>query len=265
MAAEKNSPFGSAIRKVFNPVSVSENLLRNATVFYSWLDGKSTKLLLVYKIGGTTADQAGLVSSYMKLRYDQLPACTTQERKALVKVDALTVLETPCSVGAISTATFDMAAKKLLSEPEAKEVLKNGIKSDSSVTSKNREEVLVIKKMLGSGIIIAWIFINVLSLLMVLLFTPAGVNFIATGLIVGMTGLSVGAFGRGLGSVAVVLKDTLGNHIALQGVYIAIFGLLLVCVGIWQIFHKKAPVETEKKTEIIRKVEEKIAKKDEKE
>lgn len=231
-AADKNSPLGSATRKVFNPTSVGANLLSNASAFYSWSEGKSNTLLLNYKLGGTTAEQSAVVSEMLQLRYANLAPCTISEGSKQKLSDPASIINATCSAGPLSSTTFDSLAKSMLSDPEVKKSLATGFEYPVQVKDEDRKGILVLQKFFSAGVFLAWVVLIVLALFMVLLFTPKGVNYIATGIIVGITGLTVAGVGQGLSSFGEALRETLGGTIFFHGVLIGIMGLLLMVVGI---------------------------------
>lgn len=231
-AADRKSPLGMATRKILSPESVSENMLRNADLFYDWADGTSEKLVLTYKLGGTSTEQAALVSEFLKQYYDGLERCTASEMAGYKRNDPTSVIELGCSVGPLTSASFTTIATELMKDPVTKKMLKEGFVYDTQVTAEDRKGVVVLQKTFGAGIVVAWLIIVVSTLFMIILFVPRGVNFITAGIIVGLTGISVIGTGKGLGAVAVILKDTLGDAISYHGLLIAVAGLALLVVGI---------------------------------
>ncbi|PIY17516.1 hypothetical protein COZ14_02800 [Candidatus Dojkabacteria bacterium CG_4_10_14_3_um_filter_Dojkabacteria_WS6_41_9] len=231
-AADKNSPLGSVARKVLNPTSVGQNLISNAVLFYSWEEGKSETLSLSYKLGGTSVEQAQVISEFLKIQYANRETCTSSERSSIKTSNATDILNASCSVGPLSSSAFDNYAKSMLADPEAKKILANGFVYPVQVTSEDRKGVLVLQKLFGAGVIVAWLVLIVSALFMVLLFTPKGVNYIVTGIIVGITGLAVAGMGQALSSFGDVLRETLGGAIFLHGALIGITGLLLMVTGI---------------------------------
>lgn len=242
LAADRNSPMGSSLRKVLTPQSVGQNLLVNADAFYSWLEGKEETLVWTFHFGGTPANQATLVANILKYRYDSLPRCTAAQVKEIGKLQTADISMVPCSVGPLPLRTYEDAAKRMLADPEAKKLLSTGIVSDANATEQDRQRVLGLQKVLGAGITITWIAIVLTVLFMILLFTPQGVNFIATGIIVGGIGLMLWGAGEGVSSISPIVRETLGNEIAKQGLYIIGFSILLSGIGIWQLIAQKRPV-----------------------
>lgn len=231
-AADRKSPLGMVTRKILSPESVSENMLRNAGLFYDWADGASEKLVMTYKLGGTSTEQTALVSEFLKRYYDGLERCTTSEMAVYKRSDPTSVIELGCSVGPLSPATFTTISTELMKDPATKKMLKEGFVYDTQMTAEDRKGVVVLQKTFGAGIVVAWLVIVISTLFMVILFVPHGVNFITSGIIVGLTGLSVMGTGKGLGAVAVVLKDTLGDAISYHGIFIIVAGLALLVLGI---------------------------------
>jgi len=230
--ADKNSPLGAATRKVISARSVGENLLVNANTFYTWLEGKSEKMVFTYKLGGTLTEQTALVSEFLQQEYAGRAKCTSAELAGYDVRDPLIVMELGCSVGNLSDSTFTTMAKQLLKEPEIKKSLANGFVYDAQVTAEDRKGVLVLQKTFGAGVFVVWLMIAMSSLFLILLFTPKGVNFIATGVILGVTGLSVVGIGASLSSVSAVLRDTLGKGISTQGMLLGFVGLTVMVLGI---------------------------------
>lgn len=239
-AADSKSPFGSALRQVLTPESIRVNLLTNANAFYNWLASDSVALDMKYTLGGSEVEVTNAISAFLRVRYDGLTACTTAERKDLGKVDADNLPTVPCSIGSISSATFTAAAKKMTSTSEAKEILKKGIPivsytegSEKGATAK--AAITRLKKVSESGLFLTWCLITFGALLMALLFTPMGINFISSGVIIGTTGLSVASLGMAISNRESLFSETLGRPIMLQGVYVIFVGVILVGLGIWQL------------------------------
>ncbi len=237
-AADKNSPLGAALRKVVTPESLEINAKENAALVYNWLASDSTELNLTYKLGGTEKDATGVVSAALRMRYEKLQACTTAERKEIVKITADNVPTVQCAFGVVSTQTYDAAAKKLTTDVGAKDILTKGFPlvsytKDSESGKLAKKSVMQLKVMGSTSLILSWVLLICSALFMALLFTPAGINFVASGLIVLLGGLPIAFLGNGLTHVE-ILKQTLGQPIQNQGVCIILFGIALIAIGIWQ-------------------------------
>ncbi|MCC7304406.1 hypothetical protein IT418_03290 [bacterium] len=251
LTADDNSPLGAAFRKVVTTESLKVALIENGSLFYDWLASDSTKLNMKYVLGGTDKDKIALLSVFMRTRYDALDKCTAAQRTEIGRVDADKVLVIPCSVGAIATSTFDAAAKKMLGDKEAKEILNKGIpllsyEENSKEAADMKANIKKVQQSISSGPLVTWVVIALSAMLMSLLFTPSGMNFIATGFVLSLTGMVIYRMSRVVlyGSTDSVLVKSIGEPISAQGAYIALVSLVFVGLGIWQLTKKEDKVKT---------------------
>jgi hypothetical protein len=259
-----NSALGKSARKVFTSEIIAKNIKQNAASFYDWLDAKTTTLKFTFYVGGTTADQVELVSETLKVRYEALPVCTTAQKQSIMKDQTISIFDVPCSFGTLQKAYFNKEASDFLTAKEIKPYLNTGAPWVTEAKESDRKSVVALKNVAKVGLIVSWVVVAFSVLFMVLLFTPAGVNWIMTGGIVGLTGTillgmgggavallgAVNPYGTATESIAEAFGNTLGKPITVQGVVLMLIGVVLIAVGIFKLLKKK-PVKKEVLTQSV--------------
>lgn len=270
-AADPESEVGVAVRNLLDRETMAENVKTNADNFYDWMDGDVDNMVVEFKFGGTISQWEDVLSLAATDHIESLPTCTSSQLQGMLENPDLSNID--CLPPGVNTEQINEFTKVSLDDVAVRDAIRDGVEFPlNGGEALKRENLIMLKEIASAGIIAGWVVIGISVLLMLALFSPRGVNRIATGLVTGFTAISLMSFGGqaltfvannaqdiggvdGVQPLAKVFAEIIGAPIAKHGMYLLGLSVLLV---IWGIYYLAKGGKKKVKVEKVVKVEDKV-------
>lgn len=240
-ATDPRSSVGKAVRNVFTPASVRENLSTNVVRFFDWYDGGSVKPIFFFKLAGSKADHAAILDGYVKEKYSQLPKC-----KNAAEIREQASKDFPeCQVVSPDKADYSAISNEMMKDPQYKTLTTKGLDFPVDVEPGTRQSIHTFQASVARQMMFVWIVIIVGGLIMIALFTPRNVSFMATGVVIGSAGLVLLSMGMSLAGLNNGAFMSLASPIMMNGWLVTALGAALVILGIVMPFIEKNKTDGE--------------------